>query len=108
MQTISVQAPIMLHPELPQPDLLIRFYKADVRDNETIYRYRVSSPLSELQLILVHMGSITLNEPATVLRPLIEDLDRWAKLETTAQTDLTALASHWPESSAATGSAGTE
>lgn len=85
---VCIEKSVTLEPDLPPPDLLIRFYKADVRDGETIYEYRVSSPLPELKLMLAPMGAVVLNDPAVLLRPLLEDLDHWARLESVNQRDL--------------------
>jgi len=76
-----IKKTITLHPDLAPPDLLIRFYKADVRDGEPIYHYRVSSPLPELRLSLEHMGDIPLKDPTSVIGPVLEELDSWAKLD---------------------------
>jgi hypothetical protein len=85
-----ITATVTLTPDLTPPDLLIRFYRADVREGRVYYHYRVSSPLPELQLALEHLGGVALDEPATVLRTVLEDLDRWANLETPAKQDLDA------------------
>ncbi len=87
---VCIEKSVILEPDPLPPDLLIRFYKADVRDGETIYEYRVSSLLPELNLVLAPMGNVVLNDPAVLLRPLREDLDHWARLESVNQRDLTA------------------
>lgn len=90
-----ITATVRLTPDLTHPDLLIRFYRADVREGQVYYHYRVSSPLPELQLRLEHMGGVSLDDPASVLRPVLEDLDRWANLDRPDKQDLDArLAAH--------------
>lgn len=86
-----IRVTITLYPELTPPDLLIRFHRGDVHDGQVRFHYRVSSPLPELRLApLEHMGSVALEDPATVLAPVLEDLDGWAKRDTPDKEDLDA------------------
>jgi hypothetical protein len=87
-EPIPITKTVTIYPDLEQPDLLIRFYRADVREGKTYYHYRVSSTLPGMHLTLVHMGGVSIEDPATVLQPVIEDLDRWARLETPDKSNL--------------------
>jgi hypothetical protein len=81
VQAVQIAATITLVSDLAAPDLVVRFFNAGLRNGEKVYHYRVSSPLPELQIKpLQYMGSVTLNDPARAIRPLLDELDRWANV----------------------------